>query len=48
MTANVSHEMDTPLNSIIRLAEKIIKETQSEEQRQMAVMIKSSGSLIHF
>ena len=25
MTANVSHEMDTPLNCIICLAEKIIK-----------------------
>ncbi len=33
MTANVSHEMDTPLNCIICLADKIIKQSNSEEQR---------------
>jgi len=30
-TANVSHEMDTPLNCIICLADKIINQTKSEE-----------------
>jgi len=33
MTANVSHEIDTPLNCIICLAEKIIKKSKSEEER---------------
>jgi K+-sensing histidine kinase KdpD len=48
MTANASHEMDTPLNCIICLADKIIDQTQSEELKRMAVLIKNSGSLIHF
>ena len=48
MTANASHEMDTPLKCIICLADKIIDQTKSEEKKQMAIMIKNSGSLIHF
>jgi signal transduction histidine kinase len=48
MTANASHEMDTPLNCIICLADKMINQTQDKEQRRMASLIKNSGSLIHF
>ena len=48
MTANVSHEMDTPLKCMIILADKIIKQTKCEQKRQMAILIKSSGSLIHY
>ena len=33
MAASVSHEMDTPLNCIIILADKIIKQTKREEDR---------------
>jgi len=48
MTANASHEMNTPLNCIISLADRMISQTNNEAEKQMAVMIKNSGSLVHF
>lgn len=48
LTANVSHEMDSPLNCINVFAEKIILTSKNETHKSYASMMKNSASLIKF
>ena len=48
LAANVSHEMDSPLNCITTFAEKIKKESKNEAHKALALMMKNSASLIKF
>ncbi len=48
LTANVSHEMDSPLNCINVFSEKIILTSKNETHRSYALIMKNSASLIKF
>ena len=48
MTANLSHEMNTPLNCIITFAEKTIKYLTNKEHKKILLMIKHSANAIKF
>lgn len=43
LAANVSHEIDSPLNCITTFADKIKKESQSEAHKALALMMKNSA-----
>ena len=48
MTANVTHEMTTPLSCIVSFAEMIVGMENLEEVSKLAVMITKTASMMKF
>jgi signal transduction histidine kinase len=46
ITANVSHEMRTPINAILTMLESLMLTNENPEQHRMCQIIKNSAKLL--